>query len=88
MKKLMLVVMFLVLVITPVLAAVEMDVGAKVDAPNLIKVTKNVTIGLEASKGMLSDALNGDTRYWVEDDKGYEGYVKITYSGTLFSFVK
>jgi len=88
MRKLMLVVMFLVLVITPALAAIEMDAGVKVDAPNLIKVTKNVSIGLEASKGMLSDALNGGTRYWVEDDKGYEGYVKVTYSGTLFSFVK
>lgn len=60
-------------------------VGVKLDMPNLIRFSKNWTLGLEGGKDLYSDVFT-DQGYWLEDDKGYFGYLKITYSGTLFSF--
>lgn len=62
-------------------------VGAKIDAPYLIRFTKDWTLGLEGGKELYSDPFM-DRGYWVEDDEGYFGYVKVTYTGTLFSFAK
>ena len=61
--------------------------GAKFDAPNLVRFTKNVTLGVEGGKDFYNDPFR-DSRTWIEDDKGYFGYVKITYSGTLINFAK
>ena len=60
-------------------------VGVKLDMPNLIRFSKNWTLGLEGGKDLYSDVFT-DQGYWLEDDKGYFGYLKITYSGTLFGF--
>lgn len=86
MRVLVIGLMLLGLLVSPAFAAIEMDVGAKIDAPNLIRITKDITVGIEASKGMLADVFND--RYYFEDDKGFQGFIKITWTGTLFSFVK
>jgi len=88
MKKLVLIVaVLMLLVVTGQADAIEMNVGGKVDAPNLVRLTKNITVGVEASKGVLNDVFS-ESRYWVEDDLDFEGYVKLTYTGTWFSFAK
>ena len=61
--------------------------GVKVDAPNLVKVTKNTTIGVEAGKDLATDIGYNDFD-WNEADKGYFGYVKVTWVGNLFDFTK
>ena len=71
-------------------AAPEADhtvVGLKVDAPNLIQLDKkgDWSLGAEGGKEVLKDIFRGDTRDWVEADKGYFAYIKITYSGCLLN---
>lgn len=61
--------------------------GIMFDAPYLIRFTKNWTLGLEGGKEIYLNAFQ-DSATWVEDDKGFFGFIKITYSGTLFSFAK
>jgi len=61
--------------------------GVKVDAPNLVKVTENTTIGVEAGKDLVTDIGYNDFG-WNEADKGYFGYVKVTWVGNLFDFTK
>ena len=64
--------------------------GAKVDAPNLIRFTDNLTLGLEGGKDLMTDVFYkaGDGVSYFEADRGYFAYAKITYTGTLFSFKK
>jgi len=52
--------------------------GAKVDAPNLIRLTKNVTIGVEVTKDV------NDTNF----DEGWAAYGKLTYAGSLIDISK
>ena len=60
-------------------------VGAKVDAPNLVRFTRNLTLGLEAGKDLYNDPFM-DPGKAIEDDKGYFAYVKVTYTGTFLHF--
>lgn len=75
---------------TPVVQEVDNThnvAGVKVDAPNLVRVTENTTIGVEAGKDLATDIGYNDFD-WNEADKGYFGYVKVTWSGNLFDFTK
>lgn len=65
----------------------QLIVGAKIDMPYLIRFTTNWTLGLEAGKDMYSDPFR-DRGFALEDDEGYFGYIKITYTGTWFDFSK
>ena len=61
----------------------RLTTGVKLDAPNLIRFTRNLTLGAEVGKDIYTDPFM-DGGSWVEDDKGYTAYVKITYTGTLW----
>jgi hypothetical protein len=50
------------------------DLGVKADAPNLVKVAENWTVGVEVSK-----LLNG-----TDATEGYSGFAKVTYTGNIF----
>lgn len=63
-------------------------IGVKVDAPNLVKLTKNTTIGIEGGKDIAHDLFYPDDYGYFEADRGYFGYVKLTYKGNLFDFSK
>jgi len=54
------------------------ELGAKVDAPNIIRLTDNLTIGVEASKDL----------YYTGHRDGYSGYAKITWTGSVLDFSK
>jgi len=60
--------------------------GVKVDMPNLIQITDNISIGAEASKDVVYDIFRDRT--YVEDDKGITAYVKLTWTGSLIDFSK
>ena len=53
-------------------------VGAKFDAPNLVRLTENLSIGAEVDK---------DLRY-TSGDEGWSFWGKCTYSGSLINFSK
>ena len=61
--------------------------GAKIDAPNLVRFTKNLTLGVEGGKDIVNNMFY-DSWNWVEADRGYFTYAKVTYTGTLFDFSK
>ena len=82
MKKLVLVLLVMMLA-TPVYA-VRSTTGIKVDAPNLVGITKNLSLGVEGGKDVMTDVFTEELDY-VEDDKGYWGYVKITYKGCILN---
>ena len=73
--------LLLTLIALPVYANIEafdeVDVGAKVDAPNLVKLADNHAIGLEAS-------INELNRDWDES----QVYLKYTYTGSILDFSK
>jgi len=72
--------------ITNVVAADNHSVaGVKVDAPNLIQLTKNTTLGIEGGKDIMKDVFRNDTRDYFESDKGYFAYLKVTYWGCLLN---
>lgn len=54
------------------------EYGAKLDAPNLVRLNKNWTIGTEAGKD-----FNG-----ASSDEGYFVYGKVIYSGTVLNLSK
>lgn len=54
------------------------DIGAKADAPYLIKIGEDWFIGGEAGKDL----------YHTKSDEGWSFYGKITYTGTLLDFSK
>lgn len=84
MKKLILTIAVLILT-SPVFAGEHNVAGAKLEAPNLIRFTDNLTAGVELGKDLWDDIGFSEFQV-IEDDHGYFGYVTITYSGTLFSF--
>jgi len=57
--------------------------GAKIDAPNLVKIAEDWNLGVEGGKDILKDVLYSGTREFVEADRGYFAYVKVTYTGCL-----
>ena len=54
------------------------EFGLKLDAPNLIEVYKNWYVGVEGGKDLYSTNMS----------EGWNAYGKVTYTGTLFSFIK
>ena len=95
MKKVIVLVALIMLVAVPVFAGVSAGgphntAGAKVDAPNLIRFTDNLTLGLEGGKDIATDVFYkaGEGVSYYEADRGYFAYAKITYTGSLFSFNK
>lgn len=62
-------------------------IGAKLDAPNLVRFTDSLTLGMEGGKDLYTNVFQ-ESGYWVEDDKGYFGYIKLTWTGSLFDFSK
>lgn len=52
------------------------DFGAKLDAPNLIKLPWGFSAGLEGGKSLYDNNMQ----------QGYFGYGKLTYTGSLLDF--
>lgn len=86
MRKFVLIVVLLALMAVPAMAEVRSVAGAKIDMPYLIRFTKNWTLGVEGGKDIIEDVFRDRT--YIEDDKGVFGYIKITFTGTLFDFSK
>jgi len=61
--------------------------GAKLDAPNLVKFSENWTLGAEGGKDIVKNIFYDDNAY-LEADKGYFAYIKVTYSGNIFDLTK
>ena len=85
-KVFVMAVMFLALSI-PAFADIEGVASVKLDMPNLVKFSEDVTFGIEAGKD-LYNILPNDQSAWVEDDKGYYGVAKLTVKWTLLNFAK
>lgn len=97
MKKTLLILLILCLMATPALARCRRGstvaaedphivVGAKIDAPNLVKIDEagEWTLGAEGGKNIMKDIFYNDNAYY-EADKGYFAYVKVTYKGCLLN---
>ena len=56
----------------------DLVLGAKVDMPLLLRITEALSLGIEASKNCVQTNMK----------EGYEGYVKLTYTGTLLDLRK
>lgn len=76
---------------TTVVQAVEENdglsiTGVKLDAPNLVKIDEKGewTLGAEGGKAIMR-GIFGDERDWVESDKGYFAFLKVTYSGCVLN---
>lgn len=62
-------------------------VGVMFDAPRLIGlkiIHPSLFLGVEGGKNIMEDPFRSSTRRYVEDDKGYFGYAKVTYYGCWF----
>ena len=86
MKKILLVLVAMLLA-SPVMAAEHNTAGVKVDAPQLVKLSENWALGAEGGKDIVNNLLYSDSDY-LEADRGYFGYVKVTYNGTLLNLKK
>ena len=87
MKKAILAVLFLALNVGSAFAGIEGVASAKLDMPNLVKFSEDVTFGIEAGKD-LYNIRSDDQSFWTEDDKGYYGVAKLTVKWTLLNFAK
>ena len=58
--------------------------GVKVDAPNLVTIGKGWTLGAEGGKDVIKDIFYDDNTF-LEADRGYFAYVKVTYNGCLLN---
>lgn len=58
--------------------------GVKIDAPNLITIGKGWTLGAEGGKDVVKNIFYDDNAF-LEADRGYFAYVKVTYSGCLLN---
>jgi len=56
--------------------------GVKLDAPNLVTIGKGWTLGAEGGKDIIKNIFFDDNAF-LEADKGYFAYVKVTYTGCL-----
>lgn len=87
MKTVLIALVLVALMVSPAAAdALRTTSGVKVDAPNLIQITNNLSIGAEVSKDVVYDIFRD--RAYVEDDKGIVAYVKLTWTGSLIDFRK
>lgn len=55
--------------------------GVIFDAPKLIGLTKNLDLGVEASKTLLTNPFDGEKRSWVDSNDNYSVFAKVTYTG-------
>lgn len=63
-------------------------VGLKFDAPYLVglpQISSDLFIGVEVGKDAMTDIFHPGTRRYVEDDKGYFGYMKVSFVGCKFN---
>ena len=71
--------------------AIHDVVGAKLDAPNLVglkQISPDLHLGIEASKDLATNLFYPDSSAWIEDDLGFTGYVKLTYTGCFLNCSK
>ena len=87
MKRSMLLAILLFGISVPAFADIEGVASAKLDMPNLVKFSEDVTLGIEAGKD-LYNIRSDDQSFWTEDDKGYYGVAKLTVKWTLLDFAK
>ena len=89
MKKLILSLVLLAFMASPALALIDDQnvVGAKIDAPQIIKLSNNWSVGAEVGKDILDNVFHDETDYF-EDDQGWFGYLKFTYNGTWINLAK
>lgn len=59
-------------------SAEDLKAGVKADAPNVIRLTKNTTIGVEGGKDLVK----------TNAKEGWFVFGKVTWTGTLFDFSK
>lgn len=59
--------------------------GIKLDAPNIVKITDSLSLGAEVGKDVFNDIFYPDSKNYVEADKGYFGYVKLVWTGSLIN---
>jgi len=59
-------------------SSTDLKTGVKLDAPNIIRLTKNTTLGVEGGKDLLGTNRN----------EGWFVFGKITWTGTFFDFTK
>lgn len=87
MKNFILIAVCVLLTASAAFAGVQGVAGAKLDAPQLVKFSDNISLGIEAGKNIYNIEPNGGSA-WVEDDRGYYGVAKITCNWTLLDFSK
>ena len=58
--------------------------GVIFDAPKLIGLTKNLDLGVEATKTLMVNPFDGETRSWVDSNDNYTVMAKVTYTGCFF----
>jgi hypothetical protein len=89
MKKTMLILLVMALVCVPAFAeGIHNTAGAKIDAPNLVKFTETLSLGLEGGKDIMTDVGYPSSSSYLEDDHGYFAYAKVTWTGSLLDFSK
>ena len=63
---------------TAIVVAEKVQAGPMADAPNLVKIADNWYLGFEGGKDEV----------YTNTSKGWFGYAKVTYTGTLLDFSK
>ena len=91
MKKL-LIMLFVLAMVSPAFAVTEdagpLNVtGVKLDAPDLIKFSDDISIGVEASKN-LYQYINGEGWLSEDGDRGWTGMAKMTVKWTILDLSK
>jgi len=61
--------------------------GVKIDAPNLLAIDEEGlwTLGVEGGKDLMKNVFYSDDDSYIEADKGYFAYLKVTYKGCLLN---
>jgi len=67
--------------VIPQVQEIHNVVGAKIDAPNLVGLTKNLSLGFEGGKDIIQNAFYPDADNLLDGDTGYFAYAKVTYTG-------
>jgi len=81
------IILLVLAVSSPIQADPHNTAGVKLDAPNLVKITKNISLGFEGGKNLATDLFykSGDGVEYFEADRGYFGYVKFTINNCLLN---
>ena len=89
MKKVLLTVLLVLGLSSYAAADTKAVAGAKLDAPNLVRISDTLTLGVEVGKDLINNPFVYDQNTsYIEDDRGYFGYVKVTYTGSLLDLSK